>query len=62
MATVRLDVFKANVAVTERAWFMVTWQLPPPEQSPDQPVKVEEASGVGVSVTVVPASKLAWQV
>jgi hypothetical protein len=44
----------ANVAVTERAWSIVTWQLPVPEQSPDQPAKTEPTSGVAVKVTVVP--------
>jgi hypothetical protein len=32
---------------------MVTVQAPVPEQSPLQPVKVEPADGVGVSVTIV---------
>jgi hypothetical protein len=48
------------VAVTEWACAIVTWQLSVPEQSPDQPVKTEDESGVAVSVTMVPASKLAW--
>jgi len=53
-----------KVALTERAWSIVTWQLSMRvyEQSPDQPVKVEEASGVAVRVTSVPASKTARQV
>lgn len=33
-----------------------------PVQSPEKPVKVEEAPGVGVSVTVLPERKLAVQV
>jgi hypothetical protein len=43
-----------KVAVTERAWLIVTVQAPVPEQSPLQPAKVEPAVGVGVSVTTVP--------
>jgi hypothetical protein len=58
--TARLKTLAANVAVTERASDIVSWQLPVPEQSPDHPVKLEDASGVAVRVTAVPASKLAW--
>ena len=42
---------------------MVTWQVPVPEHpDPDQPVNVEEISGVAVNVTGVPVLKLAWHV
>ena len=44
-----------NVAVTERAWLIVTAQVPVPEQpSPDQPSKTQPALGAAVSVTGVP--------
>jgi hypothetical protein len=59
--TVRRNEFGAKVAVTERPWPMVSWQLPVPEQSPDQPANTEPASGVAASVTTVPASKFAVQ-
>ena len=43
-----------NVAVTLRAWFIVTWQVRVPEQpSPDQPLNVELAAAEAVSVTLV---------
>ena len=51
----------ANVAVTERAWSIRTRQLPVPEQTPDQPLKTDDASGVALRLTSVAASKLAWQ-
>src|SRR5512132_1479921 len=44
----------SKVAVTARSWSIVTTQGPVPVQSPPQPVKVEPASGVAVSVTAVP--------
>jgi hypothetical protein len=45
-----------NVAVTARAWLMVTWHVPVPVQpSPLQPVKAEPAPAAAVSVTSVPA-------
>jgi hypothetical protein len=58
---VRGGRFAANVAVTERAWLMETWQLPVPEQSPDQPATPSPGSGVAAWLTTVPASKLASQ-
>ncbi len=52
-----------NVAVTDRAWSIVTWQVPVPEHpSPIQPVKVELTDGVAVNVTTVPASNVIEQV
>ena len=52
-----------KVAVTERAWLIVTTQLPVPEQpSPLQPAKVEPAAADAVSVTSVFSWKQAWQV
>jgi len=50
-----------NVAVTVVAAETVTVQAPVPAQ-PVQPVKVEPAAGVAVSVTAVPLAKLAEQV
>src|SRR5436190_397158 len=53
--TLRVSVCSANVAVTERAWSIVTTQSPVPVQpAPVQPVKSELAAGVAVSVTDVP--------
>jgi len=46
--------FRANVASVDRACFIVTRQLPVPEQAPDQPLNVEFAAGEAVSVTLVP--------
>ncbi len=43
-----------KVAVTARAWLMVTEQLPVPEQAPVQPAKVEPDVGVAVNATRVP--------
>jgi hypothetical protein len=47
-----------KVAVTVRLEFMVTVQVPAPEQAPDQAANVEPELGVAVSVTTVPAAKL----
>ena len=47
----------SNVAITKRFMLMTTSQVElVPEQAPLQPVKLEPASAVGVSVTTVPAS------
>src|SRR5438552_1416454 len=61
--TVRVKVCGVKVAVTVVAAETVTTQVPVPEQPPPlQPVKVEPAAGVAVSVTAVPLEKLAEQV
>src|SRR5438128_11277782 len=53
--TFRVSVFRVNVAVTDRAWSIVTTQSPVPVQpAPVQPVKSELAAGVAVRVTDVP--------
>src|ERR1035438_4456233 len=49
----RLKVAPLNVAVTLRLEFIVTVQVPVPEQAPDQPAKVEPGFGVAVNVTTV---------
>ena len=46
-----------NVAVTVLGPNILRTQLPVPEQSLDQPVKVDPESGVAVSVNVLPKSK-----
>jgi hypothetical protein len=47
-----------KVAVTDLSEFIVKAQvLLVPEQSPDQPAKVEPESAVAVRVTVVPSRK-----
>ncbi len=51
----------AKVAVTDRASLMETWQVPVPEQAPDQPVKLEPPVGVAVNVTDVPSSNSSVQ-
>src|SRR4051812_11802449 len=62
VATVRARVCSVNVAVTERAWSIVTVQPPVPVHAPLQPPKSEPVAGVGVSVTRVPSSNEALQV
>ena len=42
-----------NVAVTFRAWSIVTWHVPAPEQAPLQPAKVPVVASA-VMVTTVP--------
>src|SRR5437763_15862353 len=50
----RLVLCRAKVAVTLLATDIVTLQAPVPLHAPLQPVKVENAAGVGVRVTTVP--------
>lgn len=52
----------ANVAVTERSTLIVTVHVAVPEQSPLQPVKVEPAAALAVSVTELPALNVAEHV
>ena len=55
LVTASVYVLSAKVAVTEVAAVTVTAQVPVPEQPPpDQPLNVEPAIGVAVSVTPVP--------
>src|SRR5215471_13470543 len=51
----------SNVAVTDWLLLFVIVQGPVPEHAPSQPLKIEPASGVAVSVMLVPATKLLWQ-
>jgi hypothetical protein len=51
----------ANAAPTVIAVASVTVHGPLPEHPPDQPVKIEPAAGVAVSVTLVPAVNVAEQ-
>jgi hypothetical protein len=61
--TVSVYFGSVNVAVTPCAWFMVTVQVPVPEQPPpDQPVNVDPDAAEAVRVTWVPASNWAEQV
>src|SRR3989442_2745996 len=56
-------VCRVNVGVTVVAAQRVPTRVPVPGQPPPvQPVKVEPAAGVAVSVTTVPLAKLAEQV
>jgi hypothetical protein len=48
-------VLRVKAAATDFAADMVTEQEPVPVHAPDQPEKVELASGVAVRVTTVPA-------
>ena len=50
-----------NAAVTDAAAFIVTLQLPVPEQAPLQPAKLEPAPGAAVSVSTVPILKASVQ-
>ena len=51
-----------NVAIAEALLVSVKLHVPVPLQAPDQPVNVELALGVAVSVTAVPLVKLALHV
>jgi hypothetical protein len=53
LETLRTNVFRVKVAVTDLAAVIGTWQEPVPEQYPLQPVKVEPAAGVADRVTVM---------
>ena len=44
-----------KVAVTARAWLIVTLQAPVPVHAPDQPVNCQPAVAAGVSATGVPS-------
>ena len=52
--TVKANCDVVKVAVTLRAWLIVTWQLPVPVQAPLQPANVEPLFAVAVNVTSVP--------
>ena len=54
LLTDKENVCTLKVAVTEVAAFIVTEQVPVPEQAPLQPAKVEPPAGAAVSVTTVP--------
>jgi len=55
LPTDRVNACTAKLAVTEVAAFMVTEQVPVPEQPPPlQPVKLDPPAGDAVSVTTVP--------
>src|SRR5437762_13524278 len=63
LLTVRAKLGRLKVAVTVVAAESVSTQAPVPEHPPPlQPLKVEPAAGVAVSVTTVPLAKLAEQV
>jgi len=63
LARVSVKVGRANVAVTVVEALSVTVQVPVPEQPPPlQPVNVEPAVGVAVSVMAVPLAYAAIQV
>jgi hypothetical protein len=55
-------VILVKLAVTERAWLMVTTQEPVPVHAPDHPAKVEVASGRADKVTCVPIVNEAEQI
>src|SRR6266403_296346 len=63
LLTVSEKLWSAKVAVTDVAALTVTVQVPAPAQPlPLQPVKVDPAAGVAVSVTTVPVVKVVEQV
>src|SRR5213080_4433646 len=63
LLTVSAKLGRLKVAVTGVAVETVTTQVPVPEHPPPlQPLKVEPAAGLAVSVTAVPLAKLAEQV
>src|SRR5205807_7562204 len=63
LLTVRVNVCRVKVAVTDLAALMLTVQVVPEAASqPLQPVNVDPVAGVAVRVTTVPLSKAAEQV
>ena len=57
LLTVRRNVWRVKVAVTDLAAFMVTVQIAPETVShPSQRVKLDPVAGVAVNVTTVPTS------
>src|SRR2546430_1886847 len=52
---------RVNVAVTDRAWLIVTEHVPVPVHAPLHPVNVVPVAGVAVSVTLVPVDTLVEQ-
>ena len=54
LLSVSAKVWVVKVAVSERAAVMLTVQVLVPVHAPLQPLKVEPAAGVAVSVTAVP--------
>jgi hypothetical protein len=54
LLTDKENVCTLKVAVTEVAAFIVTEQVPVPEQAPLQPANVDPPAGLAVSVTDVP--------
>src|SRR6058998_3439071 len=62
MVTDSVKVCTLKVAVTEAAAFIVTEQVPVPEQAPLQPANVDPPAGLAVSVTGVPELYEAEQV
>ncbi len=54
LVTERAKVLRLKVAVTDWAAFIVTVQVPVPEQAPLQPGKTESEAGVAGRVTKVP--------
>ena len=53
LVTVRVLLLRAKPAVTDLGAFIVTAQVPVPEQTPPQPVKVEPEAAFAVKVTAV---------
>ncbi len=54
LPTVSANVWVVKMAVTERAAVMLTTQALVPVHAPLQPLKVEPAAGMAVSVTAMP--------
>ena len=60
--TPRRYLTRSKVAVTLRAWVIVTVHVDVPLQAPDHPANEEPGSGLAVSVTLVPDVKNTLQV